>query len=117
MTTPAAAVPTTTTATDADINRLHLHLEEIKDWVGKRFSELVALVEKAGPVVKELGAVAAAIPGAAPVVAAVEKAAGVAAGVVECCVHGEVHRRANGDCAYPGCSYKGATAASTSPSA
>jgi hypothetical protein len=128
MTTPADAVPTTTTApaaaapaspltapaTVGHISNLHKHLDEIESWLGQRFKEVVALVQKAAPVVAEIGpVVAAAIPGAGPVVAAIEKAASIAA----CCVHGIESHFINGNCAISGCACKGAAPASTSPSA
>jgi phage-related minor tail protein len=117
MTTPADAVPTTTTApaaaapasplsapaTVGHIRNLHVHLDDIKSWVAQKFSELAALVEKAAPVVAEVGPVlAAAVPGVAPVVAVVEEAASV----VACCVHGIESHFINGVCAVPGCSCK-----------
>jgi hypothetical protein len=123
MTTPADAVPTTTNAhaaaalatapaTVGHISNLHKHLDEIEAWLGQRFKEVVALVEKAAPVVAEVGpAIAAAVPGVGSVVAAVEKAAGIAAHVAACCVHASTAPHTANGCTAKGCSCSATTSA------
>jgi hypothetical protein len=83
------APPAASVVTVEHISSLHRHLDELKTWVGEKFKEIVALVEKAAPVVETAAAAVAPMLGAAgaPIVAAVEKVVRVAADVVTCCGH------------------------------
>src|SRR5579864_3661815 len=99
--TAPPAPPAPAAVTVEHISALHRHLDELASWIGQRFKEVVALVEKAAPVVETAAAAVAPMLGAAgaPIVAAVDKVAGV----VACCAHAIEGHGPKG-CTAPGCS-------------
>jgi hypothetical protein len=101
---PAAAAP----ATVEHISALHRHLDEVVSWMGQKFKEVIALVEKAAPVAEAAAAALAPVIGTvgAAAAAAVQKVAGVVEGLA-CCGHTQSQHFVNGLCAEPGCSCKG----------
>jgi len=92
------APPAAAAVTPEHISALHRRLDEIESWLGEKFKQVVALLEKAAPIVEKAAAAAAPVLGAAaaPVVDALEK-------IVGCCGHGAAAHTQNDGCTAEGC--------------
>ncbi len=94
VTPPASPAPAPATA--EHISALHRHLDELGSFLGEKFKQLAALVEKAAPAVEAAAVAVAPLVGApvAGVVSVVEKVAGALA----CCKHVDRQHDENGKC-------------------